>query len=327
MPSTTLVIGATGAMGRPVVRILLSDPDCHVRIFTRNLSGRLARALVEAGRGRVEAAIGSVDDEASRAAAMAGAEAVFCNTDFFSTASPLREYEQGLRVLRTVQAAGVNHLVWSSLDNAAVMTGGRVPVPHYDAKGAVEAWIGLMRSEEFMRQDADGWFSRHVTVLTTGPYFENLQSFVLPQHGELADGRESMLFNIPLGVGRWPMIALDDIAWFAKLVLNDRGQWGGRTLRVLSEALTGSEIAAAFERVTGIPAEYRDVSLDAVRTSMPGFGQDMAAMWQYFQDYDVIGRERDIASLRRLHPGLLRFEEWLRASGWRGEPAEVQKQA
>ncbi len=166
-----------------------------------------------------------------------------------------------------------------------------------------------------------------MTVLTTGPYFENLQSFVLPQRGELADGREGMLFNIPLGVGRWPMIALDDIAWFAKLVLDDRGQWGGRTLRVLSEALTGSEIAAAFERVTGIPAEYRDVPLDAVRASMPGIGQDMAAMWKYLQDYDVIGRERDIASLRRLHPGLLRFEDWLRASGWRGEPAEVQKQA
>jgi len=151
MTSTTLVIGATGAMGRPVVRILLSDPDRNVRIFTRDPTGRQARALVEAGQGRVEVATGSVDDEASLAAAMAGAAAVFCNTDFFSTASPLREYEQGLRVLRAAQAAGVDHLVWSSLDNAAVITGGRVPVPHYDAKGAVEAWIGLMRSEEFMR--------------------------------------------------------------------------------------------------------------------------------------------------------------------------------
>lgn len=99
MPSTTLVIGATGAMGRPVVRILLSDPDRKVRIFTRDPSGRQG-ALVEAGQGRVEAATGSVDDEASLAAAVAGAEAVFCNTDFFSTASPLREYDQGLRVLR-----------------------------------------------------------------------------------------------------------------------------------------------------------------------------------------------------------------------------------
>lgn len=327
MPSTTLVIGATGAMGRPTVRALLSDPGRNVRIFTRDPNGRQARALVEAGQGRVSAATGSVDDEASLAAATAGAEAVFCNTDFFSTASPLREYEQGMRVLRAAQAAGVDHLVWSSLDNAAVLTDGRIPVPHYDAKGAVEAWIGLMRSEEFMREVQDGWFSHHVTVLVTGPYFENLQSFVLPQPGKLADGREGMVFNIPLGAGHWPMIALDDIAWFARRVLDDRGQWGGRTLRVLSEALTGAEIAAVFERVTSIPAEYRDVPLDAVRASMPGIGQDMAAMWQFFQDYDVIGRERDMASLRSMHPELLRFEDWLRASDWRGEPAEVQKQA
>jgi len=327
MPDTVLVIGATGAMGRPVVRALLSDSDRTVRVFTRDPESRQARALVEAGQGRVTTVTGSVDDDASLAGAMDGVTGVFCNTDFFSTGSPMKEYDQGLRVLRMAQAARVEHFVWSSLDNAAGMTDGRIPVPHYDAKAAVEAWIGLMRSDEFMRQDADGWFSRHVTVLVTGPYFENLQSFAVPQPGTLADGRTGMVFNIPLGVGRWPMIALDDIAWFAKRLLDDRGQWGGRTLRVLSEALTGAEIAAAFERVTGIAAEYRDVPPDAVIASMPGIGLDLAAMWQFFQEYDLVGRERDIASLRRLHPGLLRFEDWLKVSGWRGEAAEVQKQA
>jgi len=327
MSDTILVIGATGAMGRPVVHALLSEPGRTVRVFTRDPGSRQARALVEAGQGRVEAAIGNVDDEASLAGAMTGVAGVFCNTDFFSTASPLKEYDQGLRVLRAAQAARVGHFVWSSLDNAAVLTDGRIPVPHYDAKAAVEARIGLMRSDEFMRQEMDGWFSHHVTVLVTGPYFENLQSFAVPQPGMLADGRTGMVFNIPLGAGRWPMIALNDIAWFAKRVLDDRGQWGGRTLRVLSEALSGEEIAAAFERITDIPAEYRDVPLDAVRASMPGIGLDLAAMWQFFQEFDLIGRERDIASLRRMHPGLLRFEDWLRTSGWRGEPAEVQKRA
>lgn len=316
MDTTVLVIGGTGAMGRPIVRSLMSGPDRKVRILTRGPDGRHAAALKQAGGGRVEAVRGNLDDEASLAAAMSGVGAVFCNTDFFSTASPRREYEQGLRALRTAQAAGVGHFIWSSLDDAGALTDGRLPVPHYDAKAAVASWIGLMRSEEFMQQDTSGWFSKNVTILVTGPYFENLQAGLV-QAASLTDGRQGQRFDIAIGSGRWPMIALDDIAWFVKHILDHPEEWRGRTLRVLSEALTGPEIAAAFERVTAIAAEFHDVPLDSVR-AIPAVGHDLANMFQFFQEYDLIGRERDIASLRRMHPGLMRFEDWLRASGWRG---------
>ena len=126
---------------------------------------------------------------------------------------------------------------------------------------------------------------------------------------------------------RYPLIALEDIAWFARQLLDQPGTWGGRTLRVLGDALTGWEIAAAFERATGIAAEYRDVPLDAIRAGMPGTGHDLAAMYQFFQEFDVMGRARDMDGLRALHPGLLSFPQWLEASGWRGEPTDVQKVA
>lgn len=316
MNTTVLVIGGTGAMGRPIVRSLMSGPERKVRILTRDPDGRHAAALKQAGGARVEAVRGNLDDEASLASAMSGVGAVFCNTDFFSTASPRREYEQGLRALRTAQAAGVEHFIWSSLDDTGALTDGRLPVPHYDAKAAVASWIGLMRSEEFMQQDAGGWFSKNVTILVTGPYFENLQAGLV-QSAALTDGRQGQRFNIAIGSGRWPMIALDDIAWFARHILDNPDEWRGRTLRVLSEALTGPEIAAAFERVTGIAAEFHDVPLDSVR-AIPAVGHDLANMFQFFQEYDLIGRERDITSLRRMHPGLMRFEDWLKASGWRG---------
>jgi len=316
MNATVLVIGGTGAMGRPVVRALLSEPDRKVRVLTRDPDGRHAAALTQAGDGRVKAVRGDLDDEASLAAAMSGADAVFCNTDFFSAGSPQHEYEQGLRALRTARAAGIGHFVWSSLDDAGALTDGRLPVPHYDAKAAVASWISLMRSEEFMRQDANGWFSRNVTILVTGPYFENLQAGLV-QAASLTDGRQGQRFNIAIGSGRWPMIALDDIAWFARHLLDHPDEWRGRTLRVLSEALTGPEIALAFQRVTGIAAEFHDVPLDSIR-AMPAIGHDLANMFQFFQEYDLIGRERDITWLRRMHPGLMRFEDWLRSTGWRG---------
>ena len=312
----TLVIGGTGSMGSSVVRRLAARSGSEVAVLTRDPGSERARALLPAGA--VHLVRGDVDDAAALEAAMAGVDEVFANTDFFSTASPAREHEQGLQVLAAAERAGVDRFVWSSLDAAATLTEGRIPVPHYDAKAAVEAHIGLRRSEEFMRQDPDGWYSRHVAVLVTAPYFENLSSALAPRRGALPDGRDGLVVTLPLGNGRWPLIALEDIAWFAAHVLEDWGRWGGRTLRVAGDSPTGTQIAETFERVTGTPAAYQDLPLDAVRAMVPGVGHDLAAMFEFFQDVDLVHRARDLPTLRRIHPGLMSFEDWLRTSDWTG---------
>jgi len=56
-----------------------------------------------------------------------------------------------------------------------------------------------------MRQEADGWYSKHVAVLVTAPYFENLYALA-PRRTRLPDGREGLVFELPLGeAGRWPL--------------------------------------------------------------------------------------------------------------------------
>ena len=327
MPKRVLVIGGTGAMGSFVVSKLLSSPDYLVHIFTRDTENARIKDLQSRYPARVVAVKGDLDLEASLLNAMREVEAVFCNTDFWSTASALKEYQQGKRALKAAQTANVKHFIWSSLDNAVSLTDGAIAVPHFDSKAAVEAWISLMRSEEFMRKEADGWFSNHVSVLVTAPYFENLQFRAAPKPGKLSDGREGFIFNLPLDAAPYPLIGLDDIAWFTKLMLDEPAAWVGRTLRVVGEGVTGEKIAATFEAVTGLPAEYRNVPLEAIRTAMPDTGHDVAAMAEFFQKYDVMGRARDITALRRLHPGLQTFRQWLINTGWRGEHVEVQKKA
>lgn len=140
-----------------------------------------------------------------------------------------------------------------------------------------------------------------------------------------------MTFAIPVGDGRDPLIGLDDIAWFAVHALTS---WQSipsspssraRDLAVIGDSLTGEQIAQAFERVTGTPAEYLPVPLEAVRSSMPDFGRDFAAMFEFFQTREVLELDRDLPSLREIHPGLLDFEDWLRATGWNGQEQQVQK--
>ena len=83
-----LVIGATGAMGRPVVEHLLRSPQAwKIRVLTRNPDCEEARDLVSRAPERVAVMRGSPADEASLARAVEGVYGVFCNTNFFGTAS------------------------------------------------------------------------------------------------------------------------------------------------------------------------------------------------------------------------------------------------
>lgn len=312
-------------MGSRVVLHLLSTSAHDLVVLTRNPDSPQARGLVEAGGGRVRTVRGDVNDRADLGRALASVDRVFCNTDFFSTAAVTGEYQQGLAILEAARDAGVDRFVWSSLDFAASLTAGRIPVPHYDGKGAVAAHIALRRSDEMMRQEADGWYTEHVSVLTTAPYFENFQLRLAPQRGTLPDGRDGVLFAIPLQDKRYPLIGLDDIAWFAAYALENWQSWGARDLAVAGDSLTGDQIAAAFERVTGTPAAYVSVPLDMVRSSIPGIGHDFAAMFEFFQSRDIVAVDRDLDALRAMHPDLLSFEDWLRVSGWDGTEQDIQK--
>lgn len=226
-----LVIGAPGAMGRAVAKALLVErrQNWSVRIFTRNPESQRARELLNDGDQRIDAVKGDVDDAASLRAAMEGIGAMFVNTDFFSSMSVRTEYEQGVRILETARSVGIGHVVYSSLDAAASISGGRIPVPHYDAKAAVEHWIDMMRSDEFMRRDTTGYYSNHVTVLVTAPYLENFQSLFPPR----PDGSGALIFHFAGGGKPYPMIALADIGWFVVEILAHPKEWVGRTLRVM----------------------------------------------------------------------------------------------
>ncbi|MDI5969320.1 NmrA family NAD(P)-binding protein [Streptomyces sp. SL13] len=302
-----LVVGGTGAMGRHVVQHLLATTGAIITVPTRHPESAHATELAATAPGRVRLVR---SDPAALDALMGQADRVFANTDFFAAGSAVGEYREGLRLLAAAERAGVERFIWSSLDSAVTLTGH--PVPHFDSKAAVTAHIHLMRSEEMLRKDTDGWYTHHVSVLTTAPYFENLRDRLTPR----PDGRGGLTFKLPLGTARYPLVALDDIAWFAGHMFDNWQSWGARDLAVIGDSLTGDEIAAAFTKVTGTPSTYVPMSHDELNAAVPDFGHDYAAMFQFFADRDLYTRDRDINLLRRLHPGVMTFQDWLHHTGW-----------
>lgn len=325
---TILVIGATGAMGRPIISRLLADQDNNwrIRAFTRNPDSSHAQQLLAMGsdENRVELFQGDIHNTHSIQAAMSGCYGVFCNTNFWDKSSVAAERESGLRALEAANQAGVQHFVYSSLDSCVTLSNGRIPCPHFDSKASVEHEINWHRSDEFMRQETDGWYSKHVTVLVTLPYIENVKQFAVPESGTLSDGREGVIFRLPMADARWPMVALDDIAFFTAHVFAHPEKWGGQTLPIESESLTFKEIAATLERVTGVPAEYRPMSFEEYAALGIKNVHDVINLLRFFIEYGV---KRDRTALLEIHPDLMTFEQWLKKTGWQGEAGEVQKDA
>ena len=182
MPERKLiaVTGATGAQGGGLARAILNDPDggFAVRALTRDPESEKAKALADAGAEVVQT---DIDDPDSLRRAFDGAYGAFCVTFFWDHFSAEREGEEAESMAAAAKAAGVEHVIWSTLedtrdfmsldDDRMPTLQGKYKVPHFDGKGA---------SNHFFT-DA----GVPTTFLHTCFYWENFIYFGLgPQRGE-----------------------------------------------------------------------------------------------------------------------------------------------
>jgi len=105
---------------------------------------------------------------------------------------------------------------------------------------------------------------------------------------------------------RFHMISVDDIAWFAADIFAHPEEFLGKELDVAGDVLTAEEMKSIYRKVTGrrvLPAS-RWLTRLAVRLTSPESARQFR--WNNQQGWDF-----DIASLRKRHPGLIRFETFL----------------
>src|SRR5918992_532927 len=110
------VVGATGAQGGGLVRAILADRSgtFAARAITRHPDSDKAQALRDAG---AEVVQGDTDDQASIERAFKGAYGVFALTNFWEHFSPERELSQARNMAQAARAAGVQHVIWSTLED------------------------------------------------------------------------------------------------------------------------------------------------------------------------------------------------------------------
>src|SRR6516225_8438139 len=159
------VLGGTGLQGGGVVDALMSAGKFAVRVASRNPTSDAARALAARG---VEVVKADLLDSSSLRSALVGAQGAFIVTNFWDPAQMPRETEIGTSAVQAARAAGVKHLIWSTLPDCEKLTGGRLKVAHFTGKARVDAAV------------SSAGFARHTFVMAP-MYYQNLLTMMAPQ--------------------------------------------------------------------------------------------------------------------------------------------------
>ncbi|HUK35665.1 MAG TPA: NmrA/HSCARG family protein [Vicinamibacterales bacterium] len=298
------VVGATGTQGGSVARALLRDGGdaFGVRAITRKPSSPRAQMLARDG---AEVVYADLDDLDSMKRAFAGAYGAYCMTDFWGGhGDPERERLQGSTMAEAARCAGLQHVVWSTLEDTRRLVPlsdtrmptllGKYKVPHFDGKAEA--------NEAFVRLGVP------TTFFLTSFYWENFLQFpgmqLRAQNGDIT-------LAMPMADKKLPGIAVDDIGLCALGVFTQACS-AGQTIGVAGEHLTCTQIASMLTTALGTRVRYVDVDPATYRTwDFPG-AAELSNMLQFKRDFqEAFCGVRSVERSRQLNPSLQTFETWL----------------
>lgn len=292
MRKTILVTGATGKQGSSVVDFLLKDGTFNVRCLLRNIDSSASKTLFNQG---VQVVKGDLENVDSLVQAMDGCYGVFGVTNFWDPATGYEgEIRQGKNLGKACKRAGVQHLVYSTLDYNS-------DVPHFESK---------VLAEEYMKKCVP------TTGVVTSFYFENFASFFPPkeENGEL-------VFTVAQkSTTRVPMYAVSDTGgWVLQAFLHPE-LYLNKDVPAVGQYITYPELVATFSRVTGKKARFNELPLDVFR----GFGfpgaEELAQNLKFFDDItdgNKDDRRGDLETSQNIFKGR-DWENYLKTTGWSG---------
>jgi uncharacterized protein YbjT (DUF2867 family) len=298
------VVGSTGSQGGGLVRAILADPNggFGARAITRDTNKDKAKALAAAGAEVVSADLDNVD---SLKKAFAGAHAVFAVTNFWEHFSGDKEIQQAKNIAEAAKAAGVKHVVWSTLEDTRKLMSpddtrmpilqGRFRVPHFDAKSEADAaFAGLP-----------------TTYLLVSFYWDNLYMFGLaPKKDDT--GVHSWAF--PMGTAKLAGIDKDDIGRAAYGIFKGGSQYIGKRIGIAGEHVSFDEMSEKLSKGLGVgPVKYTALDANLFRSfGFPG-ADEYGNMFQVYRDFEKeVNEIRSVEQTRALVGGSPNtFDQWL----------------
>lgn len=280
-----LVTGATGQQGGAVAAALLARGH-RVTALTRKPDGDAARRLASAG---AEILAGDLGDAASVRRAAQAVDTMYLMGNSYEGGTE-EETRQGIIAADAAKAAGIGHLIYSSVADADRNTG----IPHFESKVRVERHIAGLGIPYTVSAPV-AFMENAVAPWSIGGLRQGVHAFAMPAKRALQ------------------LVAVADIGAFVATLAERRESVFGQRFNIAGDELPGEDQAKILSQAIGRPIAYQEIPIAAMRQQ----SEDTALMFEWF---DRVGYSADIAGLRRDFPEILwhSFADWAREFDWSG---------
>lgn len=282
-----LVTGATGQQGGAVARQLLQG-GWKIRALVRDPKKDAAQEMANQGAELVQ---GDLFDGVSLDKALKGIYGAFSVQNFWLPDVGYEgEIKQGKLFANAANEAGIQHLVYSSVGAAHRGMGQK----HFESKWVIEQYLKELGLPH--------------TILRPAAFMDNLNW----QRVDISNGTYRG-FGVAADK-KTQTIAVEDIGAIAAIVFSEQQEYLGTTLEISGDELTEMETAETLTKVIGRP-----VTLGQPQTFDEDYisAEEQSAMYSFFNGEAYTA---DIAALRKIHPNLQTFEQYLRDTGWENLP-------
>lgn len=289
------VVGGTGMQGGGVVDALLARGTFTVRVPTRNPESAASKALAARG---VEVVKADMLDPASLEKALAGAHGAFLVTSFWDPTTGAREADVGAAAVKAIKAAGVKHLVWSTLADVEKYTNGRLRVVHFTGKAKVDDAVRAAGFERFAFVEAPMYFQNFLTMMGPQPLPNGGKGWAVP----MDPAKRCIHAGDVTEVGRAVAAAFE-----ASPATLPNGAYVG----VCGGMYSWNDFVEALN-AQGHALQVLEVPPQVYDGFYPG-AQEMREMFQWFADQTYFGpdHEKLVANAKALVPsGFTGFADW-----------------
>eukprot|EP00746_Dinoflagellata_sp_MGD_P000882 gnl/MRDRNA2_/MRDRNA2_101640_c0_seq1.p1 gnl/MRDRNA2_/MRDRNA2_101640_c0~~gnl/MRDRNA2_/MRDRNA2_101640_c0_seq1.p1 ORF type:complete len:457 (-),score=126.83 gnl/MRDRNA2_/MRDRNA2_101640_c0_seq1:311-1681(-) len=327
---TIAVVGVTGQQGGAVMDALLSmAPLCTIRGITRDASTARAKEVAQKLGNRGHIVEANLDDVESLKVAFQGCKAVFGVTNFWDKGTmgiggtinmdPKKEATQGKNIGDAAKAAGVGHLIFSSLEDTRQSKGiDRIPrlgqegkvkkdgeylVPHFDGKNEAQEYIKTLGIP--------------LTIVWTPGFMSNFENVMKPVRVPCScGGADIYIFSDAIGTtSKQPLIDMADIGKaVAALFLMGPPEGVRGPVGIATEMKTGPEIAATFAAALGVRAVYCPIAPWLFRKFPFPAAPDLGNMMQWMRECPDFCGNRDIEMTRKMVPDYTDLKAYFRAN-------------
>jgi len=301
------IVGILGKQGYSVARTLLTSGAYRIRGITRRLDAPEAVELAQKGVELVSLPL-SLGYKKEFTEAFRGTESIFLMTPNIAPPAT-HEFELGKELADAAVEAGVQQIIFSSLENVDMLTGGKLFAPHFTDKARVEAYIRTLPVRS--------------SFIYMAFFFTNLMEFYTPQ----LKG-DTLVFPIYLPKDfAAPFVDPLTATGPAVLeILSNPDKYSGKSLAVIGDIITPQEMVDTFTKVTGIKAEYSSAyKRQEMLRYFPEFASnnvllnEILGMAEFAVEYGYFSNERDLQWSRQINPGTLNWEAFLRTTNWKGQ--------